>query len=169
MLGCSPYRYAHLGTYRHGRAGSRTWWENSQVDQANMLKQTDRLNLTNMMSASGFLRWGNWVETTSTHGCGSLTGTGPEKTKFPENLFFALHWNLGFFWFLVPDWSLKSKIRALQRIVYTSRFLSGNPNPCNDHIYHSYASESRNLIFYFERGVSGGGGVQGVIIVHAFI
>ena len=85
-------------------------------------------------------------------------GTGPEKTRFPKCLGFALDWNLVFFWFLVPGWFLNSQIRPPERIVYTSRFWTGKPNCCNDHIYHSHASESLNLIFF---NLKGGGGTGG--------
>ena len=43
------------------------------------------------------------------------------------------------------------------------KFSIGKPNPCNDHIYHSHASESLNLIFF---NLKGG---QGVIISYIFI
>ena len=48
---------------------------------------------------------------------------------------FASYRNLVFFWFLVPGWFLKTQIRSPDKNVYTSRFPSGKPNPCNDHIY----------------------------------
>ena len=91
-------------------------------------------------------------------------GTGPEKTRFPKCLGFALDCNLVFFCFLVPGRFLNSEIRLLERIVYTSRFWTGKPNCCNDHIYHSHASESLNLIFF---NLKRGG--KGVIITYLFI
>ena len=60
---------------------------------------------------------------------------------------------------------MKSQIRPPERIVYTSRFSTGKPNPCNDHIYHSYASESLNLIFFNLKGAKR----KGLIITYIFV
>ena len=38
----------------------------------------------------------------------------------------------------------KSKNRSLEKIVYTSRFSTGKPNSCNNHIYHVLVSMRRN-------------------------
>ena len=43
---------------------------------------------------------------------------------------------------LVPNKSRKSQIRPLRRIVYTSRFSTGNPKSCNTHIYISMCQNS---------------------------
>jgi hypothetical protein len=62
---------------------------------------------------------------------------------------------------------LGSPNRTFQKHVYTSRFSTGKPNPCNGHIYHFPASESLNLIlFQFEGGDKGG---EGVIISYILI
>ena len=87
-------------------------------------------------------------------------GTGPEKTRFPKCLGFALDWNLVFFCFLVLGWFLNFQIQPPEKIVYTSRFWTGKPNCCNDHIYHSHVSELLNLGFFNLKGR----GVQGLII-----
>ena len=93
-------------------------------------------------------------------------GTGPEKTRFTKCLGFALDWNLVFFWFLVPGWFLNSEIRPPEKIVYTSRFWTGKPNCCNDHIYHSHASELLNLGFF---NLKGRGWGQGLTMSYIFI
>ena len=56
-------------------------------------------------------------------------------------------------------WGPKNQIRPLKTIAYTSRFWTGKPNPCNDHICHSHALESLNLILFHLRG----GGGKGII------
>ena len=79
-------------------------------------------------------------------------GTGPDENQNPRVLGFALFWLLFFPWFSVPGWFLKSQIRTVETIVYTSRFSTGKPNPCNDNIYHFHVSESLNIIFLFTGG-----------------
>ena len=42
----------------------------------------------------------------------------------------------------------KSKIRPLRTNVYTSRFSTQNPKPCNTHTYHFHIPEWFNVIFF---------------------
>ena len=73
--------------------------------------------------------------------------TGPEKTRFPVCLllpYIGIWFSSGLWYradFEVPN-------PAAEKNVDTSRFSTRKPNPCNDHIYHSYASESLNLISF---------------------
>ena len=90
-------------------------------------------------------------------------GTGAEKTRLPECLVLPHTgtWFSSVFWYRADFWSPKSG--RWKKKVYTSRFSTGKPNPCNDHIYHFHASESLNLIFLnLKRG-------KWVIIIYVFI
>ena len=67
------------------------------------------------------------------------TTLGPPRGLTPRLLWSAIQRAV----FLTPQ----SKILPVSRIVCTSRFSAGNPNPQNDNIYDCHASKSLNLTF----------------------
>ena len=63
-----------------------------------------------------------------------------------QSVWFCLIPNLVFFCFVVPGWFLKSQIRPLKKIAYTSRFSTGKPNPCQISPEMQFCEHLRNCV-----------------------
>ena len=85
-------------------------------------------------------------------------GTGPEKTRFPKCLGFALDLNLVFFWILVPGWFLNSQIR---RELFTLLDFGPENQIVVMTISTIFMRQNRSISFFqFE----GGGGRRGQLL-----
>jgi hypothetical protein len=83
----------------------------------------------------------NWLDASRTH--------IKIQTKMGLTLVATSKWTWPVVYLIVWERDFQqSQIRPLRRIVYTSRFSTGNPELCNTHIYHSHISESLNLDFF---------------------
>jgi hypothetical protein len=92
-----------------------------------------------------------------TIGLGSLTpqyraGVPGQRKPDSQSVWFCLIWKSGVLLAFGIRLVLEVPDPTAGKNIHISRFSTGKPTPCNDHIYHSHVSDSLNLAFLDLKG-----------------